>query len=417
MNALSSPASPNRRYRILYHHRTQALDGQRVHIREIQKALVAMGHDVMEVSPVPSTEQAGGEQAAGLKRSLMAAVAEHTPAGAYELLELGYNVPIYSRLARAIRRFRPDFIYERYSINTVAGVWASRRYGVPLLLEANSPLADEKKALGKVLLHSTARRIEQYLLANATRTLAVSEVLKSRFMSAYSVPSNQIIVVHNGVDRARFDAAAAQRDRLRRELGISDGVVIGAVGFFREWHGIDLLLKAMRHDPEIGARARLMLVGDGPVLSALRELTRTLDLGNRVVFVGSVSHDNVPAYVAAADVVVIPRATPYASPLKLFEYMVAGKAIIAPRQQNIEEILTDGRDALFFTPENDAELRAAVRRVVIDTVLSDQLGRGARDTIERVNLTWAGNAERIVRAYESIRHVGVSPVVLASSQT
>src|SRR5437764_2767820 len=115
--------------KILYHHRTQALDGQRVHIREIQEALRAAGHEVLEVAPVPSAEAAGAEPVPTWQRRFFGRVASWAPRGAYEGLELGYNLLGYARLARAIRRFRPDFLYERYALNTVAGAWASARFG------------------------------------------------------------------------------------------------------------------------------------------------------------------------------------------------------------------------------------------------------------------------------------------------
>jgi hypothetical protein len=158
-----------------------------VHIREIQQSLGALGHHVLEVAPLAGGEQAGAQPSPSMQRRVLQAIAERTPAGAYELIELGYNVPAYRRLASAIRRFRPDFIYERYSLNTLAGVWAARRAGIPLLLEVNSPLADEKKALGKLRLYRTARRIERYVVTRSTQTLAVSHVLRNVLVSAHGV--------------------------------------------------------------------------------------------------------------------------------------------------------------------------------------------------------------------------------------
>src|SRR5947207_2795452 len=131
--------------KILYHHRTQALDGQRVHIREIQDSLRALGHEVVEVAPVGSNEVAGAKEVPTLSRRLLGTLARLAPKGAYECLELGYNLLGYWNLCRAVRRFRPDVIYERYTLNTVAGTWAARRFGLPLLLEVNAPLAEEKE--------------------------------------------------------------------------------------------------------------------------------------------------------------------------------------------------------------------------------------------------------------------------------
>ena len=403
-------------YRILYHHRTQALDGQRVHIQEIQRALRALGHQVLEVAPLAATESAGSDAAPSLRRRVLSAIAEWTPAGMYEGVELAYNVSAYVRLSGAIRTFKPHFVYERYALNTVAGAWAAQRFGVPLLLEVNSPLADEKKALGKLVFYRTARRLERYVVTRATRTLAVTGVLKRLLVQSTGVDDRRVVVIQNGVARERFDAAAGDREQVRRRLALGSHVVIGAVGFFREWHGIDLLLKAVHEEPMLRERARVLLVGDGPALPMLRALADSLGIADHAIFLGAVPHDQVPALAAAIDVMLIPRAVEYASPLKLFEYMAARKAIVAPRQPNLEEILTDGQDVLFFSPENHVELTSALVRLVQDESLRADLGRAARATIDRNDLTWEGNAARIVEAFEDVRRIRHATGVLASSQ-
>ena len=402
-------------YRILYHHRTQALDGQRVHIHEIQRALRAMGHEVVEVAPLPATEAAGSDASRSGARRLIESVAERTPAGLYELAELAYNIPAYLRLAAEIRRSRPDFIYERYSLNTVAGVWASRRYGIPLLLEVNSPLADEKRRHGRLAFHNVARRIERYVVTQATRTLAVTGVLQRRLVAATNIPDHHVLVVQNGVDPERFAAAERRRNEIRFRLGVGREVVVGAVGFFRDWHGIDRLVEAIHAERRLSRGVRLLLVGDGPALPGVRERARELGMADRVIFAGSVPHDEVPGLVAAMDVVMIPYVVDYASPLKLFEYMAAGKAIVAPQQLNVEEVLTHDIDALLFAPGDNAALRSALVQVVCGPELRGRLGRAARQTIDRRDFTWSGNAARIVRVFDEVCGPGAAADVLRSS--
>jgi glycosyltransferase involved in cell wall biosynthesis len=387
-------------YRILYHHRTQALDGQRVHIHEIQRALRAMGHEVIEVAPLASTEAAGSDASRSRGRRLIEWAAERTPAAMYEIAELAYNVPAYLRLSAAIRRSRPDFIYERYSLNTLAGVWAARRYGIPLLLEVNSPLAEEKERLGRLTFHRTARRVERSVVTQATRTLAVTGVLKRKLVADTDAPDSRILVVQNGVDPERFAAADRRRNEIRFRLGLGREVVIGAVGFFREWHGIERLVEAMHAEHRLSRGVRLVLVGDGPAVPSVRERALALGMGDRVTFTGSVPHDEVPGLVAAMDVVMIPHVVEYASPLKLFEYMAAGKAIVAPRQPNVEEVLTEDADALLFAPGDQHELRSALLKAVCSPELRGRLGRAARQTIVRRDYTWSGNAARIVRVFD-----------------
>jgi glycosyltransferase involved in cell wall biosynthesis len=217
------------------------------------------------------------------------------------------------------------------------------------------------------------------------------------------VTGSTIHVVHNGGDPTGIRCDAHVRNATRSQLNWGgDDVLIGAVGFFRDWHGIDMLLHAFARQRRARPGTRLLLVGDGPAIPRLRRMAATLDLGSEVSFTGAVPHDRVPAYLAAMDVVVIPRAVEYASPLKLFEYMVAGKAIVAPRQPNLLEVLTDGTDALCFEPENLEELEHGLLRLIRDPGLRRRLGREAEETIHSRDFTWMGNAKRIVQTYEAI---------------
>jgi glycosyltransferase involved in cell wall biosynthesis len=389
-------------YRILYHHRTQALDGQRVHITTIQRALRQLGHEVLEVSPLPAVEAAGGASVPTLRRRVLEKVAAATPKGAYEGLELAYNFVGFRALASAIRTFKPDFIYERYALNTVAGAWASKRYGVPLLLEVNSPLADEKRALGQLLFYRASRRLEAYVLNRATRVLAVTQVLADILHRSAGLPEQRTVVVHNGTDPEVVQRAAARRAAVRSELGFqSDAVVLGSVGFFREWHGVDQMLDAFAAVRRSSPRTRVLLVGEGPAIPSLQQLVTTHGLTDDVRFTGAVAHDRIPEFLAAMDVVVIPRAVEYASPLKLFEYMAAGKAILAPRQPNLLEVITEDHDALCFRPGDERELLGLIQKVVDDAALRRALGEAAQITIDARQLTWIGNAQRIIDTFEA----------------
>jgi glycosyltransferase involved in cell wall biosynthesis len=397
--------------RILYHHRTQALDGQRVHIRELQKALRAAGHEVHEVAPVTADEPAGAVPRPTWRRRCFGLLARLAPRGVYDLLELAYNLVGYRKLARAIHEFQPDFIYERYASNTVAGVWVSQRFGVPLLLEVNSPLAEEKRRLKTLWFYRLCRRLESYVLNRATCVLAVTGALQQILANQEGMSPERIHVVQNGVRPEAFRVPTAVSRARRYQLGFEDRVVIGAIGFFREWHGIDLLLECVARNPILRKRASVLLVGKAQALKGLKKLARKLGIEQQVVFTGSVPHDEVPAYLGAIDVALIPRAVEYASPLKLFEYMAAGKAIVAPRQDNLLEVLTEDVDALCFHPEDAIDMEEALVKTVSDSGLRSRLGEQARRTIDRQRLTWDGNAARLLQVFQEIRGARKVPVL------
>jgi glycosyltransferase involved in cell wall biosynthesis len=128
----------------------------------------------------------------------------------------------------------------------------------------------------------------------------------------------------------------------------------------------------------------------------LQDHARALGVADRLTISGIVARDEVARHVAAFDIAVLPGLTPYSSPLKLFEYMQLGRAIIAPNSENIREVLTDGHDALLFAPERDGALEAALERLCGDSALRARLGDAARRTIAEKSLTWDHNAERVV---------------------
>jgi glycosyltransferase involved in cell wall biosynthesis len=121
-----------------------------------------------------------------------------------------------------------------------------------------------------------------------------------------------------------------------------------------------------------------------------------------VRFTGIVDRAGVPAWVAAFDIALQPAATPYASPLKLFEYLALGRAIVAPNQPNLAEILLDGDNGMLFEPGNRDSLFAALERMVADATLRRRLGEAARRTISQRGLTWSRNAERVVALAERL---------------
>ena len=363
--------------RILYSHRIQSRDGQSVHVEELVGALRAAGHEVLVVGP-------GFYEASGFggESSAVARLRRLLPGAAGEAAELAYNVPAYLRLRRACRDFKPDLIYERYNLYYLAGWRLARATGLPLFLEVNSPLAEERTRHGTLRLRRLAHALEGMVWRAATRVLPVTQVLAETIVAAGARPE-RVHVVCNGVALDRF-AVPPPRE--------GAGIVLGFVGFVREWHGMDALIRQMAADP---APLSLTIVGDGPVRAELEALAASLGMADRVGFTGVVDHPEVPVAVAGFDIALQPQANLYASPLKVFDYMAAGRAIVAPDQPNIREILRDGETALLFDPAVPGAMWRAVQRLAADPALRTRLGTAARAELEARDYTWGGNARRI----------------------
>ena len=365
--------------RILYSHRVQSRDGQGVHIEELIRAFRDDGHEVLVVGP-GFYEQAGF----GGESAVVATIKRLLPGAASEFAELAYNVGATRRARLALRRFKPDLVYERANLFFTAGATLARRHGARVFLEVNSPLADERARHGGLHLTGLARRMEHASWRAATRVLPVTQALAD-IVAAAGVPQDRITVMPNGIDPRRFPP--------RPHASPDADIVLGFVGFMRPWHGLDAVLNGMAASPR--RNPTLTLVGDGPAREPLQAQAQGLGIADRVRFTGVAPPEQVPGLVAGFDVALQPQATPYASPLKIFDYLAAGCAIVAPDQPNIREILADGENAVLFDPAAPDGLWRGVERLVADPVLRGRLGEAARRTVDERDYTWAGNARRI----------------------
>jgi glycosyltransferase involved in cell wall biosynthesis len=178
--------------------------------------------------------------------------------------------------------------------------------------------------------------------------------------------------------------------------------VLGFTGFVRDWHGLDKVIAMMAQDPP-EARRHLLVVGDGPVCATLAQQARELGIENRVTFTGVVGRDQVARYVAAFDIALQPAVVEYASPLKLFEYLALGKAIIGPAQPNLMEILQSDHNAVLFDPDSADGMANAISRLCADDALRTKVGKNAHATIAEQKLTWGANALRVTDLFQSLQ--------------
>lgn len=371
--------------RVLYSHRIQSRDGQGVHLDSLVAALRAEGHEVRVVGPSAYDQaELGGES------RLVALIRRMLPRFAVELLELAYSLPSFLRLDRAARDFAPDLLYERYNLFYLAGALVARRRRLPFLVEVNAPLAEERARFGGLALKGLARWSERFVWRRADRVLPVTAVLGGH-VAAAGVPAERIAVIPNGIDLADFPESLATR-----QSGPEAGeLVLGFVGFVRDWHGLDAVVRGIAawSGPP---RLRLRVVGEGPARPGLERLAAELGITDQVEFTGLAKREAIPGLVAGFDVALQPAVVPYASPLKVFEYMAAGRAIVAPDQPNIREGLAHDRTAILFDVKQPDGLWQAIRRLAADPALRARLGQAARAEVLARDLTWAGNARRVV---------------------
>lgn len=370
--------------RIVFSHRVRSQDGQAVHIEELVRAFRAEGHEVLVVGP-PSFNRTdfGGEGRA------LSSFRRSCPAAVYELLELAYNIPSVWRLWRVCRRFRPDCLYERYNLFFFGGAIVKRLSCLPFHLEVNAPLAAERAAHSGLALKRLAAMLEGWVWRSADHVYPVTGVL-AEYLRGAGVASDAVTVNQNGVDLSDYEPVQPRGAE-------GPAVTLGFVGFLRSWHGLDAVIDMIAEQRGIPS-LQLQIIGDGPARPALEDQVARLGIADRVTFFGLVPREEIAEVIRGFDIALQPKAVPYASPLKLFEYMALSRAIVAPDQPNIREILTDGRNALLFKPDDAVAMRQAILRLAGDQSLRASFGSAARRELIDREYTWRGNARRVVSA-------------------
>ncbi|TWU55674.1 glycosyltransferase family 4 protein [Rubripirellula reticaptiva] len=409
--------------RILYHHRTLGDGAEGVHVAAMIAAFRQLGHQVRVValagdpiaggdacaasgSPTGSVEayQSGASiKVSSRARKRLSMLASLLPGVAYELAELAYNLPAKWRLKRAVRSFRPDMIYDRYNSFSSAAVDVGKATQTPVFLEVNAPVALERTMPGEnrpLRLNRLAKHYERHICQSADRVIVVSTPLKSFLVEERGVESDRVLVLPNGADPVQFDPDRSG-DIVRTRYQLGDCTVIGFIGILRRWHGVDLLIDAFGQI-DLPVLPHLLIVGDGPIQQDLADQVAAKGLQDRVTFTGRVPHDQMHDYLAAIDIAVSPKATFYASPMKILESMAMGIPTVAADTPNIRDLIADGEDGLLFRPGDAGSLTAAIERLARDPSFARAIGNQARQTIERER-NWLAIASEVQAAFDCRR--------------
>ena len=390
--------------------------GGSIHIRAFVSALRHLNHEVTVTCHAASNESTDarngsrdllplrlGEWNRALASSIRGANRLAGSRGRYhpDLVRGLHNLTAFRLAARHVRAHRPNFIYERNSLWGMTGLWLARKYSLPLVLEVNAPLAYEQKQYRGLTLSSLAKWTERMIWCGADLIVVVSESLRRHLQEA-GVRPERIRVLPNAVDANLFHNRL-DGEPVRKRFHLGSRFVVGFLGTFKQWHGADLLMEAFQRLHQGDPDMHLLLVGDGPLRESLQEKIRQAGLEHEVTLAGKVTHQEVPLYLATMDVAVGPYpdlSKFYFSPLKLFEYMAAGRAIVASRLGQVAEVIVDGESGLLFKPGDVEDLVRCIRRLREDSRLRLALGKQASMTSR--SYTWSKNASQVVAWVEAL---------------
>jgi glycosyltransferase involved in cell wall biosynthesis/ubiquinone/menaquinone biosynthesis C-methylase UbiE len=332
---------------------------------------------------------------------------------------LSANAHYYPILKTAFSVLRPMFVYERLCLGNYTAARLSQELGIPYIVEYNGSEIEMNRSFdGHAFVHEAVYlKAEEAAFGQATIISVVSQPVKDDLV-ARGVDASKIIVNPNGVDMEAYaPAAAAEKAEIRRELGCDASQrLVGFIGTFGGWHGIDVLAKAIPQVCERWPEARFLLIGDGINKKLVDKAVREHNLESRVISRGQVPQREGARLLKACDIYISPHNKVmtggrfFGSPTKLFEYMSLGGGIVASDLDQIGEVLTPAlrarnlngnrpaagsvERAILCTPGNVDELVAGINYLVGDAQTCQTLGRNARKAAAE-QFSWDCHIQRL----------------------
>jgi len=359
--------------------------GPGTHIREVIGAFERAGHTVIR-------QIAGGEELRDAStiqikprwwRKLIPTFVRETIKD-YRLKQ--WDAWQFQTLDALIEREKPDLIYERGYYLMRSGLRAAKKHGVRHFLEINAPYPEEKASMsGRGLFHHKASSCERFQAEETNHLFVVSSALKDYYIQQHGIASDKITVTPNAVNADLF--ADQHIESMRGDLKISSAsTVIGFVGSIFPYHGVDVLIRCFASIVQDSQQdLRLLIVGDGETLPALKDLAEQLNMRDQILFSGNIPHHRVMPYIQAMDICVMAKSNWYGSPVKIFEYGALGKAIVAPDVIPVRDVMQSGLHGLLVHDEQS--LHDALKNLIQHHALREQLAAAFYHEV-KTKYTW-----------------------------
>ncbi len=315
-----------------------------------------------------------------------------------------------ARLRSLVESFRPDVIHAHSPVlNALPALRVGRQSGIPVVYELRALWEDAAVDHGTTtegsVRYRLSRALETYVLRQAAHVTTICEGLRQEVV-ARGIPGRLVTVIPNAVDVEAFTHGAASDSVLKAQLGLQGATVVGFVGSFYGYEGLDLLIDAVTVLLPRHPSLRVLLVGGGPQEQALKDQVAARGLGGHVTFVGRVPHAEVQRYYDLIDVLAYPRhrmrLTEIVTPLKPLEAMAQGRMFVASDVGGHRELVRDGETGFLFPADDSAALAAAIERVLADADRWPQIRKQARHYVE-TERTWARSVAGYADVYSSLR--------------
>jgi PEP-CTERM/exosortase A-associated glycosyltransferase len=305
------------------------------------------------------------------------------------------------RLEQVARDVRPDVLHAHSPVlNAVPALRVGRRLGIPVVYEVRAFWEDAAVDHGTSseggLRYRSTRALETYAMRRVAHVTTICDGLKRDIVSR-GIPETNVTVIPNAVDVGAFEFGMKPDVALAAELGLTGYTVVGFVGSFYSYEGLDLLLAALPRVLARLPRVRVLLVGGGPQEQALKSLAEDLGVKDKVIFAGRVPHSEVGRYYSIVDVFVYPRhsmrLTDLVTPLKPLEAMAQGCLLVASDVGGHRELIRDGETGVLFRAGDEGSLAEAIVSLLTQRDRWQQMREQGRRFVERER-NWAASAAR-----------------------
>jgi glycogen(starch) synthase len=282
---------------------------------------------------------------------------------------------------------------------------AARSKGIPFVYELRAfwedAAVDQNKTSTRSLRYRLSQKLEDHVVHRAGAVVGISQSILDELKKRKTDPT-RLFHVPNGVDVEKF-SPVSRDDGLASKLGLGSEPVLGFIGSLYRWEGVAWLVRAVAELRRRGTSCKLLIIGDGEEMPAVREAVRELNAQGFIQILGRVPHDEIERYYSVVDVLVYPRhsvrLTELVTPLKPLEAMALGKAILGSDVGGIRELVEPEKTGVLYRADNLDDFCMQAKRLLAETSLRRKLGEQAREFILREK-DWKVLAQRYIDVYD-----------------
>ena len=321
------------------------------------------------------------------------------------------------RLREVVEREKPDVLHAHSPVlNAIPAIRVGRALNIPVVYEIRAFWEDAAVDHGTSrewgLRYRMSRSLETWAVQKADAVTTICEGLRRDLAARKDVVAEKITVIPNAVDVEKFSVSGVPDAVLKAQLGLAGMRVLGFLGSFYAYEGLNLLLDALPLMVQAAPDVRVLLVGGGPQEDALKAQATRLGIADKVIFSGRVPHDQVQRYYDLVDVLVYPRLsmrlTELVTPLKPLEAMAQGRVLVASDVGGHKELIRDGETGVLFRAGDAADLADKVLGLLNQPARWPQLAANGRHFVE-TERTWAASVARYDGVYDYAKRQTLLP--------